>query len=159
MDGFERLHPSALRIIEVLEERGVVGPFRQFDVSTKTAADAAAALDCEVGAIASTLIFVIDGETVVVLKSGAHRVDTEKLRQLTGASAIRQATADEVREATGQSIGGVSPVGWPRPLRTFIDESLAQFQCLWAACGTPNAVFRTTYEELSEISGASPVRL
>lgn len=155
----EKLHPSALRVVDVLKARGVNGPFREFTVPTKTAADAATALHCEVGAIASTLVFMADDEPVVVLKSGAFRVDTEKLRRHLGASSVRQATPDEVREATGQPVGGVSPVGWPRPIPCLIDDSLAAFGQLWAACGTPNAVFGTSFGELRSLTGAIPISL
>jgi prolyl-tRNA editing enzyme YbaK/EbsC (Cys-tRNA(Pro) deacylase) len=159
MSGDEGLHPSAQRVVDALKARGVKGPFREFGVPTKTAADAAAALGCDVGAIASTLIFMVDDHPVAVMKSGAFRVDVEKLRQLSGGTRVRQASPDEVREATGQAIGGVSPVGWPRPLRTFIDDSLASYELLWAACGTPNAVFCTSFEELTLLTGASVITL
>ena len=153
------LHATAQRVAAILRGRGVQGPFREFDTPTKTAADAAAALGCEVGAIASTLVFMVDDEPVVVLKSGAFRVDTALLGSLLGATRVRQATPDQVREATGQAIGGVSPVGWPARLRTFIDDSLANYERLWAACGTPNAVFATTYDELRSLTDATPVAL
>ena len=159
MPGAQELHPSAQRVVDVLKARGVSGPFREFTVPTKTAADAAAALQCEVGAIASTLVFMADEEPVVVLKSGAFRVDTEKLRQHLGASSVRQATPDEVRDATGQSVGGVSPVGWPQPIQCLIDNSLADFERVWAACGTPNAVFCTSFVELRSLTGAAPISL
>lgn len=157
--GAAELHPSAQRVVEALRVRGVKGPFREFAVPTKTAADAAAALGCDVGAIASTLIFVIDDEPVAVLKSGAFRVDVEMLGQHAGASSVRQASPDEVRAATGQAIGGVSPVGWPQALRTFVDESLAQYEHVWAACGTPNAVFCTSFDELVSLTGATAISL
>lgn len=159
MDGSERLHPTAQRVAQALRECGARGPFREFGIPTKTAADAAAALGCEVGAIASTLVFVLDGEPVVVIKSGAFRVDLDVLRRAGAAETARQATPDEVRGATGQAIGGVSPVGWPHPLRTFIDVSLAQYEDLWAACGTPNAVFRTNFEELKAITSGRTISL
>jgi prolyl-tRNA editing enzyme YbaK/EbsC (Cys-tRNA(Pro) deacylase) len=159
MPGEEKLHPSAQRVVDVLMARGVSGPFREFTVPTRTAADAAAALHCEVGAIASTLVFMADDEPVVVLKSGAFRVDTEILRQHLGATYVRQATPDEVREATGQTVGGVSPVGWPQPIQSLIDNSLADFAQVWAACGTPNAVFGTSFGELRSLTGAAPISL
>ena len=139
--------------------RGVRGPFREFAASTKTAADAAATLDCEVGAIASCLVFVVDDEPVVVIKSGAFRVDTHALCIFAGGTSTRQATPDEVRRATGQPIGGVSPTGWPSALRVFLDESLAMYDPLWAACGTPNCVFATTYDELRHLTGATLIPL
>lgn len=155
----ESLHPSAQRVANALQSRGVKGPFREFSVPTKSAADAASALGCEVGAIASTLVFIVDDDPVVVIKSGAFRVDLEKLREKAGGAKVRQASPDEVRDATGQAIGGVSPVGWPQPLTTFIDDSLRQYEIVWAACGTPNAVFRTSFDELQSITGAIVISL
>lgn len=155
----EDLDPSAQQVVDVLKARGVVGPFLEFTVPTKTAADAAAALDCEVEAIASTVVFMADDTPLVVLKSGTLRVDVEKVRQYLGALSVRQATPTEVRAATGQSPGGVSPVGWPQPIPCLIDNSLARIAQLWAACGTPNAVFATTYEELRLLTGATPISL
>jgi prolyl-tRNA editing enzyme YbaK/EbsC (Cys-tRNA(Pro) deacylase) len=156
-DAVEDLHPSAQRVVDELKSRGVEGPFREFDVPTKTAADAAAALGCNVGAIASTLVFIVDDEPVVVIKSGAFRVDLETLAVGAGGAHVRQAKPDEVRGATGQAIGGVSPVGWPTPLRTFIDDSLREYDVLWAACGTPNSVFRTNFEQLQSITGGTVI--
>jgi prolyl-tRNA editing enzyme YbaK/EbsC (Cys-tRNA(Pro) deacylase) len=100
-----------------------------------------------------------DTEPVVVLKSGAFRVDIEKLRQYLGAETVRQATPDEVRESTGQAIGGVSPVGWPQPLRCFIDDSLEGLDQVWAACGTPNDVFCTSFMELQSLTGATALSM
>lgn len=159
MEGTEHLHPSAARVARALSERGVEGPVRQFSESTKTSAEAAAALGCELGAIASCLVFVLDDEPVVILKSGAFRVDTVQFAELVGGVALRRASAEEVREATGQPIGGVSPVGWPARLRVFIDDSLASFDEIWSACGTPNAVFATTYDELRRLTSATAVTL
>jgi prolyl-tRNA editing enzyme YbaK/EbsC (Cys-tRNA(Pro) deacylase) len=159
VDGVDDLHPTARRVAHELLALGVAGPFREFTVPTKTAADAASALGCKVGAIASTLVFMADTEPVVVLKSGAFRVDIEKLRQYLGAETVRQATPDEVRESTGQAIGGVSPVGWPQPLRCFIDDSLEGLDQVWAACGTPNAVFCTSFMELQSLTGATALSM
>jgi prolyl-tRNA editing enzyme YbaK/EbsC (Cys-tRNA(Pro) deacylase) len=153
------MHPSALKVAQALEAKGVTGPFREFEESTKTSADAAAVLQCEVGAIASCLVFMIDDEPVVVIKSGAFRVDTTRFAQLIGRESMRQATPGEVRAATGQSIGGVSPVNWPGPLQVYIDDSLARYERIWSACGTPNAVFATTYEELSSLTEAEAITL
>jgi len=159
VEGAEGLHPSAARVARALSEQGVKGPVRQFHESTKTSAEAAAALNCELGAIASCLVFVLDDEPVVILKSGAFRVDTAQFVQLVGGTSLRRASAEEVREATGQPIGGVSPAGWPARLRVFIDDSLADFDVIWSACGTPNAVFATTYDELRRLTGATSVTL
>lgn len=154
-----RLHPSARKVAEALRAKGARGPFREFAQSTKTSADAAAALGCEVGAIASCLVFELDDEPIVVIKSGAFRVDTKWFASSVGAVTMRRATPDEVRSATGQAIGGVSPVNWPGPLRVFIDDTLAAFDRIWSACGTPNAVFATTYAELASLTNAQPVSL
>ena len=159
MTNFDELHPSARRVAEVLAERGVTGPFLEFDASTKSAADAARALDCDVGAIASCLVFVLDGEPVIIIKSGAFRVNTELFAELAGGRDVRQATPEEVRAATGQPIGGVSPIGWPDELRVFIDDSLSRYERVWSACGTPNAVFATTYDELRTLTGAPALTL
>jgi prolyl-tRNA editing enzyme YbaK/EbsC (Cys-tRNA(Pro) deacylase) len=155
----ERLHPSARRVAESLQTRGVQGPFIEFEVSTKSAADAARALDCDVGAIASCLVFVLDDEPVVIIKNGASRVNTERFAALVGGERVRQATPDEVRLATGQPIGGVSPVNWPGELRVFIDDALDRYQRIWAACGTPNAVFATTFVELQALTTAHVLTL
>jgi prolyl-tRNA editing enzyme YbaK/EbsC (Cys-tRNA(Pro) deacylase) len=155
----EDLHPSARAVADRLVAAGAAGPFLEFRESTKTAADAASALECEVGAIASCLVFVLDGEPVVILKSGAFRVDLARFTSLVGGTETRRATPDEVRAATGQPIGGVSPVNWPGDLRVFIDDSLANYEQLWAACGTPNAVFATDYEELVALINATPITL
>jgi prolyl-tRNA editing enzyme YbaK/EbsC (Cys-tRNA(Pro) deacylase) len=155
----EHLHPSARAVADRLVAAGVTGPFLEFDASTKTAADAAAALDCEVGAIASCLVFVLDDVPVVIIKSGAFRVDLDLFTSLVKGGSTRRATPDEVRAATGQPIGGVSPVNWPGELCVFIDDSLAGYEQVWSACGTPNAVFATTFDELVALTGATPITL
>lgn len=159
MSDLGNLHPSARRVAETLRARGVAGPFLEFDASTKTAADAARALDCDVGAIANCLVFVLDDEPVVIIKSGASRVDTGRFAELANGDAVRRATPEEVRAATGQAIGGVSPINWPEELRVFIDESLSRYERVWSACGTPNAVFATTFAELQALTGATVLSL
>lgn len=124
--------------------------------STRTAAEAAAALGCEVGAIASSLVFMADGEPLLVMTSGAHRVDTQALAHTLGKQKIKRASADQVRAATGQAIGGVAPVGHPAPIETVVDEDLRQFDQIWASAGNPNSVFATTFDELCRITGGSP---
>lgn len=150
------LHPSAQRVADALWAVGVRGTVRQFEQSTKTSVDAATALGCDVGAIASCLVFVADDAPIVVVTSGAHRVDTTFLAQEIGASTIRMASADEVRAATGQPIGGVAPVNWPSSLCVYLDEDLAAYAEIWSAAGTPNAVFPTTFDELRRLTSASP---
>jgi prolyl-tRNA editing enzyme YbaK/EbsC (Cys-tRNA(Pro) deacylase) len=124
-----------------------------------TAPAAAAALGVEVGQIANSLIFDADGEPLLVLTSGAHRVDTAKVAAHLGVSALRRATPEFVRERTGQPIGGVAPVGHPKAVRTLVDTDLAGYGEIWAAGGVPRAIFPTTYAELVRITDGSPVEV
>jgi prolyl-tRNA editing enzyme YbaK/EbsC (Cys-tRNA(Pro) deacylase) len=121
-----------------------------------TAAAAAAALGVQVGQIANSLIFDADGDPLLVLTSGAHRVDTAKVAALVGAQRVRRASPEFVRAATGQPIGGVAPVGHPRRLRTLVDQDLAGYDTVWAAGGIPHAVFPTTFTELVAVTSGEP---
>jgi prolyl-tRNA editing enzyme YbaK/EbsC (Cys-tRNA(Pro) deacylase) len=121
-----------------------------------TAAAAAAALGVEVGQIANSLVFDADGAPLLVLTSGAHRVDTGKVAALIGVGRVRRASPEFVRAATGQAIGGVAPVGHPSPLRTLVDRFLAQYDEVWAAGGIPHAVFPSSYIELLAVTGGEP---
>ncbi|MBW0088463.1 YbaK/EbsC family protein [Pseudonocardia sp. KRD-184] len=121
-----------------------------------TAASAAAALGVEVGQIANSLVFDRDGEPLLVLTSGAHRVDTGKVAALLGAGRVRRASAEFVHAATGQVIGGIAPVGHPAPLRTLVDRALAAHDEVWAAGGVARAVFPTTFDELVAVTGGQP---
>lgn len=123
------------------------------DEAVHTAAAAAAVLGVRVGQIANSLIFDVDGEPLLVLTSGAHRVDTVKVAAGLGVAKLRRATPEFVREHTGQPIGGVAPLGHPRPVRTLVDKALAQYSEIWAAGGVPRAIFRTTYNELVRVTG------
>jgi prolyl-tRNA editing enzyme YbaK/EbsC (Cys-tRNA(Pro) deacylase) len=118
-----------------------------------TAAAAAAALGVQVGQIANSLVFDADGAPLLVLTSGAHRVDTGKVAALIGAEKVRRASPDFVRTATGQPIGGVAPIGHPTPLRTLVDRALEQYDEIWAAGGIPHAVFPSTCAELVKVTG------
>ncbi|MGZ6804840.1 MAG: YbaK/EbsC family protein [Mycobacteriales bacterium] len=149
------LHPNAERIARLLDGLGVPGQVRQLSDSTRTAADAAAALGCDVGAIASSLVFLGDDEPLLVMTSGAHRVDTAQVAALLDLQSVERAPVELVREVTGQAIGGVSPVGHPRPLRTLVDVWLARHDTVWAAAGHPHAVFPTTYDELLRITAGT----
>jgi prolyl-tRNA editing enzyme YbaK/EbsC (Cys-tRNA(Pro) deacylase) len=151
------VHPNSAKVAAALTSAGVDTPIRELQDSTRTAAEAAAALGCPVGAIANSLVFIVDGDPMLMLTSGAHRVDTAHLAVQLGAAHIRRATAEEVRSATGQPIGGVSPLGHDHPVKTFVDTALAEFPVIWAAAGTPHAVFSTTYAELMSICSAKPV--
>ncbi|WP_433529201.1 YbaK/EbsC family protein [Micromonospora sp. CA-263727] len=120
-----------------------------------TAAAAAEALGIDVGAIANSLVFDADGAPLLVLTSGAHRVDTAGLAARLGIARLRRATPQFVKEHTGQVIGGVAPVGHPRPLRTLVDTALEKYDEIWAAGGVPQAVFPTTYAELLRVTGGT----
>ena len=125
--------------------------------SVHTAALAAAALGCEVGAIANSLLFDADGDPVLVLTSGAHRVDTTKVAATIGVPRLTRATPEFVRQHTGQVIGGVSPINHPAAVPTYLDPWLKQHPVVWAAAGHPAAVYATTYDELATMTGATPV--
>ena len=142
-----------------LREAGITGEIRVLPDAASTAALAAAALGVEVGAIANSLVFLGDGEPLLVMTSGAHRVDTAALAERLGLARIARAGADQVREATGQAIGGVAPTGHPAPIRTVVDEALAEYPQLWAAGGTPHTVVPLTFDELVRLTGAPVVRV
>jgi len=156
-DGGPALHPSAQRVADALRRGNVPGRVREFATPTRTSLEAAAALGCEVGAIAMCLVLVADGEPLVLIKSGAHRVDLTHLAAELGVAHLRQADAKEVRAVTGQPIGGVAPVNWPTTPRVLIDVALESYTEVWSAAGTPNAVFPTTFGELRSLTGATPV--
>ncbi len=151
------MHVAAQLIAELLHLLGAHGDVIEVADSARTSADAAAALGCPVGAIAKSLVFVADGEPILVLVSGAHQVDLAVLGLLIGRQVLRRATPDEVRLATGQPIGGVAPLGHPRRLPAFIDTALRAHERIWAAAGTPRTVFPTDFEELARLAGASEV--
>lgn len=132
---------------------------RMLPEAVHTAAAAAAALGVEVGQIANSLIFDADGEPLLVLTSGAHRVDTARVAADLGVTALKRAKPEFVRDHTGQAIGGVAPLGHPKPLRTLVDTALAGYPEIWAAGGIPPAVFPTTYSELLRITGGTPVEV
>jgi prolyl-tRNA editing enzyme YbaK/EbsC (Cys-tRNA(Pro) deacylase) len=151
------IHPNVQRVADNLAAAGATGEIRILDEATPTAAAAAEYLGCEVGAIANSLIFDGDGSPVLILTSGAHRVDTAKVAAELGISKLRRATPEFVRTHTGQAIGGVAPVGHPEPVRTLVDTSLDQYDEVWAAGGVPHSVFPTTYAELLRITDGTPV--
>jgi prolyl-tRNA editing enzyme YbaK/EbsC (Cys-tRNA(Pro) deacylase) len=145
--------PARSRIVhDSLRSAGIAGEIVVLPDAASTAPLAAAALGVEVGAIANSLVFWSDDEPLLVMTSGAHRVDTSALAERLGRGSIRRATAEQVRDATGQAIGGVAPTGHPAPLLTVIDEDLAAFPEIWAAGGTPHTVFPMTYEDLVRLT-------
>lgn len=160
MERVSAEHPNVLAVRAALRDAGATGDVVILPAAVHTAAAAAAALDVQVGQIANSLIFaaeLADGpEPLLVLTSGAHRVDTDRVRERLGATALRRATPEFVRTHTGQPIGGVAPVGHPAPVRTLVDSALATYDVVWAAGGVPRAVFPTTFAELVRITGGEP---
>ena len=163
--GTMQPHPNVQAIQDALEAADAVDAagapcrVRVLTEPVHTAAAAAAAIGIEVGQIANSLLFNADGEPLLVLTSGAHRVDTAKVAALIGSTAVKRATAEFVREHTGQVIGGVSPLGHPKPVRTLVDVDLAQYDEVWAAGGIPQAVFPITYGELVRITAGTPAEV
>ncbi|MEU6278245.1 YbaK/EbsC family protein [Streptomyces populi] len=140
-------------VARVLAEAGIAGRVRELTASARTAAEAAEALGCDVGAIANSLVFLSDDEPVLVLTSGRHKVDTTALAERWERGRLRRATPEQVRQATGQAIGGVAPVGHPQALPTVVDAALNDHPRLWASAGTPHTVFPTTTSELLRLTG------
>jgi prolyl-tRNA editing enzyme YbaK/EbsC (Cys-tRNA(Pro) deacylase) len=152
-------HPLTTRFRGEHARRGGTGQIVILPESVHTAALAAAALGCEVGAIANSLLFDADGRPVLILTSGAHRVDTLAVAERVGVGALRRATPEFVREHTGQVIGGVSPIGHPAPVPTYVDAWLRRYDVLWAAAGHPAAVYSTTFDELAAMTGATEIEV
>jgi len=150
-------HPRITSFRESLAAHGGTGEIRVLPDSVHTAKLAAQALGCEVGAIANSLLFDADGTPVLVLTSGAHRVDTGKVAAELGFDRLDRASSEFVTRHTGQVIGGVSPIGHPQPVPTYLDRALARYPVLWAAAGHPAAVFSTTYDELCDLTGAREI--
>ena len=148
-------HASITSFRDELTRRGGTGDVVILPDSAHTAALAAAALGCDVGAIANSLLFDADDSPVLILTSGAHRVDTSAVARRIGVDSLRRASPDFVRRHTGQVIGGVSPIDHPAPVPTWIDPWLRKHETIWAAAGHPSAVFSTTFEELVEMTGAT----
>jgi len=148
--------PARSRVVAAaLTDAGVRGRVIELPDSARTAAEAAAAVGVDVGAIANSLVFWADDRPLLVLTSGRHRVDTHALAVVLGKAHIGRATPDQVRAATGQAIGGVAPLGHPQPLETVVDVALADYPQVWAAGGTPHTVFPTTFGELVRITGGA----
>ena len=141
------------RVQSALDAAGITARVVELPQSTRTAVEAAAAVGCEVAQIVKSLVFVdADGQAILVLTSGTNRVDEKRL-------GLKRADAELVREKTGYAIGGIPPVGHATPLRTLIDEDLLRFERVWAAAGTPNAVFELLAADLPRITGGSVVNV
>jgi len=154
------LSRSAARVQAALDAAGVEARVAELPASTRTAVDAARAVGCEVAQIAKSLIFRgrESGAPILVIASGTNRVD-EKLIAAVVHEPIEKASADFVRERTGYAIGGVPPAGHTEPIRTFIDADLLQFERIWAAAGTPNAVFELLPADLAKLTNGSIVKV
>ena len=150
-------HAAVTRFKEAHSAAGGGGRIVILPDTVHTAALAAEALGCEVGAIANSLVFDADGTPVLILTSGGHRVDTAATAARIGVAALKRATPEFVRQHTGQVIGGVSPLAHPEPVPTYLDPALRQYDEIWAAAGHPAAVFSTTYDELQRMTGAVEV--
>lgn len=152
------VQPAVQRVLDAAARKGVQLEVREFERSTHTAAEAAAAVGAEVGQIVKSLVFVADGtdgiRPCLVLASGANTVDTGLLANALTEPNIRRATADEARELTGFTIGGIPPFGHVAPIRTLMDPDLGRFEVVWAAAGTSNAVFAVTPNELRVLANA-----
>ncbi|MCU0539859.1 MAG: YbaK/EbsC family protein [Desulfobacterales bacterium] len=154
------LSPGARRVQASLTAAGLDCNVVEMAQTTRSAQDAARAVGCTVGQIAKSLLFqgAESGEPLLVITSGANRVDEARLAQTIG-EPVRKADAELVRRRTGFAIGGVPPVGHTEPLRIFIDEDLLAHPEIWAAAGTPQAVFKLTPQELQRITGGKVVRV
>ena len=152
-------NPSVIRVTALLKELGCSGEVTILSDSARTALDAANALDIEVGQVASSIVFRLpSGNPLLVITSGRHRVDTELVAKNIGVEKLHRADADFVKNASGFSIGGVSPVGWVnQPEITLIDQALNDYDVAWAAAGHPHSVYPTSFEELAHVTGATPM--
>ncbi|WP_336035241.1 YbaK/EbsC family protein [Halobacterium yunchengense] len=152
------MHERAAEFVEQAREQyGVDVDVHEFDDGTKTARDAADAIGCDVAQIASSIVVVADDDPVVVVTSGANRVDLQKVAVYVDASDARMAEADEVKEATGWSIGGVPPICHARDVPVLVDETLLDHDEVWAAAGTPDAVWPVAPDRLRDLADAEAV--
>lgn len=140
------------RVRAALEAAGVQARIQEYAVSTRTAQEAADAIGTSVGQIVKSLLFIAGDAPVLALVSGTNQLDPARLGSLTGSS-ITRADANTVRQATSFAIGGVPPMGFPRPIPTFIDRDLLQYNLVWAAAGTPRHVFPISPRQLAQITG------
>jgi len=146
------LPKASQKVVAAAAEAGLAIDVTEFPEGTKTAADAAAAIGCEVAAIVKSLVFVVDEEPVVALVPGDRRLDTDRLAEVAGGSAARRASLEEVRDATGFAAGGTPPFGHARALRVFADNALKRHDPVWAAAGTPTTVFPISIADLERLS-------
>jgi len=151
-------NPSVQRVSAKLKELGIKGEVHVLSDSARTAQEAADALGILVGQVASSIVFKLDDESpLLVITSGRHRVVTKLVAEKLGIAKLHRVDADYVKEKSGFSIGGVSPVGWISPATILIDEALNDYEVVWAAAGHPHSVYPTTYAELIKCTGAKPM--
>jgi prolyl-tRNA editing enzyme YbaK/EbsC (Cys-tRNA(Pro) deacylase) len=150
----EPIHPNVARVLAAAASAGLAIEVRRFPDETRTAADAARAVGCEVGQIVKSLVFVADGQPVLALVSGEHQLDPARLAATLGATEVRRATGDEARSATGYAIGGVPPLGHVTSLPVLVDRNLLRHAIVWAAAGLPDAVFPSDPNLLARAAGA-----
>ena len=149
---------SVQRVQGLMKELGMKGEITALADSARTAKEAADALGIEVGQVASSIVFKLDDESpLLVITSGRHKVDTELVAKSLNQSKLHRVDADYVKEKSGFSIGGVSPIGWVSQATILIDEALNDYDVVWAAAGHPHSVFPTTYAELIACTGAKPM--
>jgi len=153
------MHPNVTRVVEAAAAEGLAIEVRRFPEGTRTAADAARAVGCEVAHIVKSLVFMVDDRPVVALVSGANRVDLDKLATAAGGTSGRRADGDEARAATGFAIGGVPPFGHATGTMILIDRDLEVHEVVWAAAGLPDAVFALRPADLVRASGGTVVDL
>jgi prolyl-tRNA editing enzyme YbaK/EbsC (Cys-tRNA(Pro) deacylase) len=147
--------PRVATVARLLADAGGTGELRMLPAEVHTATAAAEALGVPVGAIVTGLVFTVDGSPLLVLTSGAHRVDETQVAGLLGVARLAPAAPEFVHRHTGQPIGGVAPLGHPEPIGTLIDIELARYDTVWASAGHPAAVFSTTYEELLRLTAGT----
>ena len=154
-------HPSVLRVKAKMAELGMSGEIKHLSDSARSAKEAAEALGIEVGQVASSIVFKLpDGSALLVITSGRHRVDTELVAAELSVEKLGRADADYVKEVSGFAIGGVAPIGWTAPPgKIILDLALNDYEVAWAAAGHPHTVFPTSYTELLQITGATPMRV
>ena len=151
------MHPNTERVVSAGRAAGLEIEVERFPEGTRTAADAAGAVGCEVAQIVKSLVFMAGDSPILALVSGANRVDLDKLALAAGTDAVRRADGDEARAATGFAIGGVPPFGHATRLTVLVDRDLAAHERLWAAAGLPDAVFAVAPDDLVRASGGRVV--
>lgn len=150
-------HPNGIRVRQALDAAGVDSEIVETLESSPTAQRAAEQLGIDIGQVCNSLVFNADGQPLLILASGGHKVDTDRVARDLGFESLHRPDADFVREHTGQPIGGVAPVGHSSQLRTIVDTALANWDVVWAAGGHPHYVFPTSFDELVRITGGEPL--